>query len=114
MSKTEIMRVTVKASEPLPKGASDWQRLDAMTDEKVIAAAIVSRDYCDHKIAEFTWHIVKIAARAGPLTLQPLDEFAADSLQIAQSWTFDAIVNCGLDLAPDAPSVPSLLCREPR
>jgi putative transcriptional regulator len=40
MSKTGIMRVSVKAGEPLPKGTTDWQRLDAMTDEDVTAAAL--------------------------------------------------------------------------
>ena len=44
MSKTGITRVTVRAGEPLPKGATDWQRLDAMTDEQVIAAAVADPD----------------------------------------------------------------------
>jgi putative transcriptional regulator len=38
------MRVTVKAGEPLPKGATDWQRLDAMTNEEVIGAAAADPD----------------------------------------------------------------------
>jgi putative transcriptional regulator len=44
MSKTDIMRVTVKPGDPVPKGATDWQRLDAMTDEEVIAAAAADPD----------------------------------------------------------------------
>ncbi len=44
MSKTGITRVTMRAGEPLPKGATDWQRLDAMTDEEVIAAALADPD----------------------------------------------------------------------
>jgi len=44
MSKTGITRVTVKAGEPLPTGATDWERLDAMTDGEVIAAALADPD----------------------------------------------------------------------
>ncbi len=44
MSKTGITRVTVKAGEPLPTGATDWGRLDATTDEEVIAAALADPD----------------------------------------------------------------------
>jgi putative transcriptional regulator len=44
MSKTDITRVTVRAGEPLPKGATDWQRLDAMTDEDLTAAALADPD----------------------------------------------------------------------
>src|SRR5262249_52876687 len=39
VNKTGITRVTVKVGEPLPKGATDWQRLDTMTDEEATAAA---------------------------------------------------------------------------
>jgi putative transcriptional regulator len=39
MSKTGTTRVTVKAGEPLPRGKTDWARIDAMTDEEVVAAA---------------------------------------------------------------------------
>jgi putative transcriptional regulator len=44
MSKTGITRVTVKVGEPLPKGATDWQRLDTMTDEEATAAAAADPD----------------------------------------------------------------------
>ncbi|MGH7036890.1 MAG: helix-turn-helix domain-containing protein [Stellaceae bacterium] len=44
MSKAGITRVIVRAGEPLPKGATDWKRLDAMTDEKVTAAALADPD----------------------------------------------------------------------
>lgn len=39
MSKTDTTRVTVKRDEPLPRGRTDWTRLDAMTDKEVMAAA---------------------------------------------------------------------------
>ena len=39
MSKTGTTRVTVKPGEALPRGRTDWARLDAMTDEEVLAAA---------------------------------------------------------------------------
>jgi putative transcriptional regulator len=44
MSKTGITRVSVKAGKPLPKGETDWQRLDAMTDEEATAAALADPD----------------------------------------------------------------------
>jgi len=39
MSKTGTTRVTVKPGDPLPRGDTDWARLDAMTDEEIMAAA---------------------------------------------------------------------------
>jgi putative transcriptional regulator len=36
--------VTVKPGEPLPKGDTDWTRLDAMTDDEVAAAALSDPD----------------------------------------------------------------------
>jgi putative transcriptional regulator len=39
MSKTGTTRVTVKPGDPLPRGKTDWARLDAMTDDEVLAAA---------------------------------------------------------------------------
>ena len=44
MSKTGITRVAVKPGDPLPRGDTDWARLDAMTDEEVIAAALSDPD----------------------------------------------------------------------
>jgi putative transcriptional regulator len=44
MSKTGTTRVTVKPGEPLPRGATDWARLDAMTDEEIVAAAMSDPD----------------------------------------------------------------------
>jgi len=44
MSKTRITRVTVKKGEPLPRGKTDWARLEAMTDDEVIAAALSDPD----------------------------------------------------------------------
>jgi putative transcriptional regulator len=39
MSKTGTTRVTVKPGDTSPPGKTDWARLDAMTDEEVLAAA---------------------------------------------------------------------------
>jgi putative transcriptional regulator len=42
--KTGITQVTVKPGQPLPKGDTDWARLDAMTDQEVHAAALADPD----------------------------------------------------------------------
>jgi putative transcriptional regulator len=39
MSKTGITRVTVKPGDTLPRGKSDWARVDSMTEEEALAAA---------------------------------------------------------------------------
>jgi len=39
MSKTGATRVTVKPGDKLPRGKTDWARLDAMTDDEILAAA---------------------------------------------------------------------------
>lgn len=44
MSKAGTTRVTVKSGESLPRGKTNWARLDAMTDEEVIAAALSDPD----------------------------------------------------------------------
>jgi putative transcriptional regulator len=44
MSKTGTTRVTVKPGDPVPAGDTDWARLDAMTDEEVMAAALSDPD----------------------------------------------------------------------
>ncbi len=44
MSKTGTTRVTVKPGESLPKGNTDWTRLDAMSDEEALAAALSDPD----------------------------------------------------------------------
>ena len=44
MSKTGTTRVTVKPGDTLPRGDTDWARLDAMTDEEVVAAALSDPD----------------------------------------------------------------------
>ena len=44
MSKTGTTRVTVKPGDTLPRGNTDWARLDAMTDEEVRAAALSDPD----------------------------------------------------------------------
>src|ERR1043166_3258226 len=44
MSKTGATRVTIKPGEPLPRGDTDWERVRAMTDEEVMAAALSDPD----------------------------------------------------------------------
>ena len=44
MSKTGTTRVTMKTGSALPRGATDWARLDAVTDEEVVAAALSDPD----------------------------------------------------------------------
>jgi putative transcriptional regulator len=44
MSKTGTTRVTMKPGDPLPQGGTDWARLDAMTDEEVMTAALSDPD----------------------------------------------------------------------
>jgi putative transcriptional regulator len=44
MSKTGITRVTIKPGEPLPSGETDWARINAMTDDEVMAAALSDPD----------------------------------------------------------------------
>ena len=44
MSKTGTTRVTVKPGKSPPRGDTDWARLDAMTDEEVVAAALSDPD----------------------------------------------------------------------
>jgi len=44
MSKTDTTQVTLKPGESLPRGDTDWARLDAMTDEEVVAAALSDPD----------------------------------------------------------------------
>jgi putative transcriptional regulator len=44
MSKTGTTQVTLKRGEPLPQGSTNWTRLDAMTDEEAMTAAISDPD----------------------------------------------------------------------
>jgi putative transcriptional regulator len=44
MSKTGTTRVTVKPGEELPRGETHWARVNAMTDEEVMAAALSDPD----------------------------------------------------------------------
>ena len=44
MSKTATTRVTVKPGEPLPRGETDWARLESPTEEEVMAAALSDPD----------------------------------------------------------------------
>ena len=39
MSKTATTRVILKAGDALPRGDTDWARLDAMADEEVVTTA---------------------------------------------------------------------------
>jgi putative transcriptional regulator len=44
MSKTGTTRAIVKPGERLPQGDTDWARLEVMTDEEVMAAALSDPD----------------------------------------------------------------------
>jgi putative transcriptional regulator len=44
MSKTGTTRVIVKPGEAPPRGETDWARVNAMTDEEVLAAALSDSD----------------------------------------------------------------------
>jgi len=44
MSRTSTTRVTVKPGEAPPRGETDWERVNAMTDEEVLAAACSDPD----------------------------------------------------------------------
>ncbi len=44
MSKTGTTRVILKPGEPPPRGETDWARVNAMTDEEVLAAALSDPD----------------------------------------------------------------------
>ena len=44
MSKTGTTRVTVKPGDMMPQGDTDWGRLDVMTDEEVVTAALSDPD----------------------------------------------------------------------
>ncbi len=41
---TGITRITVKPGETPPRGDTDWDRVNAMTDEEVLAAALADPD----------------------------------------------------------------------
>jgi|GEM_PF-3227930 len=40
MGKTGTIRVTMNPGEKLPRGETDWARVNAMTEEEVLAAAL--------------------------------------------------------------------------
>jgi putative transcriptional regulator len=44
MSKTGTTRVIVKPGEVPPRGETDWARVNVMTDEEVLAAALSDPD----------------------------------------------------------------------
>src|SRR5438876_1336558 len=44
MSKTDTTRVTRKAGDSVPRGDTDWTRVDAMTDDEVVVAARTDPD----------------------------------------------------------------------
>jgi putative transcriptional regulator len=44
MSKTGTTRITVKPGERPPRGETDWVRVNAMTDEEVLATAFSDPD----------------------------------------------------------------------
>jgi putative transcriptional regulator len=44
MSRTDIFQITVRPGDKLPEGRTDWKRLEAMTDDDVMAAALADPD----------------------------------------------------------------------
>lgn len=44
MSKTDTTRMTVKAGDAPPRGGTDWARIEAMTEDEVLAAALADPD----------------------------------------------------------------------
>lgn len=44
MSKTGITRYHTEPGLPIPEGRTDWERMRAMTDEEVVAAALSDPD----------------------------------------------------------------------
>jgi putative transcriptional regulator len=44
MSKTGIFQITVRPGDKIPEGRTDWKRLEAMTDDEVMAAALADPD----------------------------------------------------------------------
>lgn len=44
MSKTGITRITLKPGETPPRGKTDWARVDALTEEEILAAALADPD----------------------------------------------------------------------
>ena len=44
MKKTDTTRVTAKSGDALPRGGTDWSRLNGMTDDEVLAAALSDPD----------------------------------------------------------------------
>jgi len=44
MSKTNTTRVRIEAGQPAPEGRTDWERVRAMTDGEVTAAALSDPD----------------------------------------------------------------------
>ncbi len=44
MNKSGTTRVTIKSGDPLPRGNTDWARLDAMTEAEAMAAALSDPD----------------------------------------------------------------------
>jgi len=44
MSRTDTRRLTLKPGDSPPQGDTDWARLEAMTDEEVMAAALSDPD----------------------------------------------------------------------
>ncbi len=44
LSKTGITRKHIEPGQPVPEGSTDWERVRAMTDEQVVAAALSDPD----------------------------------------------------------------------
>jgi putative transcriptional regulator len=44
MNKTGITRIRIEAGQPVPEGRTDWEHLQALSDEEVTAAALSDPD----------------------------------------------------------------------
>lgn len=44
MKRSDTIRITRKVTDSLPVGATDWKRVNALTDEEVLAAALADPD----------------------------------------------------------------------
>jgi putative transcriptional regulator len=44
MSKTGITKIRIEPGDPIPEGTTDWERVSAMTEEQVMAAALADPD----------------------------------------------------------------------
>ena len=109
MSKTGTTRVTVKPGEPLPKGETDWTRLDAMTDKEVAAAArsdLDAQPLAAEQLARMR-RVSRVKALRQRLGMTQAEFAEAFHLPITTLWDWEQRQS-----APDAPARALLLAIE--